>query len=176
MSWQTQTPADRFFGSIAYLLPIVDAYFFGLFIFRQFPIVERAYIPLYPLMWFRNLDFGALLSGGLLSGLATGGFLLFLGLYLYVVMNPRIGRFIRFNVLQAILIGILLSLTEIAFQHLFLTAIQVSESFEVVPIVMDIIFAIAIGISFYAMAIAALGKYTQLARLSQAAQLHVDRL
>jgi hypothetical protein len=175
MSWQTQTPADRFFGSIAYLLPIADAFFFGFFIFRQFPLVGQLYIPLYPLIWLDKLDLGALVSGGFLSGLVTGGFIIFLLLYRYVVINPRISRFIRFNVLQAIMLGILLSLTEIAFKYPFLTAIEYSNSLEVVPIVMSIIFVTAVGVSLYALGIAALGKYTQLARLSQAAQAHIER-
>ena len=47
-----------------------------------------------------------------------GGFLLFLVLFLAVVRNPRIPYFLRFNVLQAILLDIVLVVLSLAFQLL----------------------------------------------------------
>ena len=82
-SQSSQTAADRFFGSLAYLLPIADVYFFGVFVFEQFPIVRELYTPLLPLVTLNN---------------GFGGFILFMVLYLGVAANPQVSRFIRFNV------------------------------------------------------------------------------
>ena len=104
-SQSSETAANRFFGGLAYLLPIADVYFFGVFVFEQFPIVRELYTPLLPLVAINN---------------GFGGFILFLGLYIGVAINPRISRFIRFNVIQAILIGILISLCQLLLQYVFL--------------------------------------------------------
>jgi vacuolar-type H+-ATPase subunit I/STV1 len=159
MSWQTQTPADRFFGSITYLLPIVEVYSFGKFVFEQFPIAELLYQPLAPLMW-------------VVYALPMGSFALFLGLYLGVVNNRSISRFIRFNVLQAILIGILLSLCSLALRYLLLPIIGGSI---VTQVLMNIIFLGTIGTSVYAIVMSALGKYAEFAQLSEAAHIQIDR-
>ncbi len=160
MSWQSsQTAADRFFGSLVYLLPIVDAYSFGRFVFEQFPIVEQLYQPLFPLMLIYSLPFG--------------GFILFLGLYLGVVNNPRISRFIRFNTLQAILIGILLSLCSLVLKYILFPIIG---SGIVTQVLMNVIFLGTIAMSVYGIAMSALGKYAEFAQLSETAHMHIDRI
>lgn len=160
MSWQSsQTAADRFFGSLVYLLSIVDAYAFGRFIFEQFPIVEQIYQPLFPLMLIYSLPFG--------------GFILFLGLYLGVVNNPRISRFIRFNTLQTILIGILLSLCGMALRYVLLPIIG---NGIVTQVLMNVIFLGTIAMSVYGIVMSALGKYAEFSQLSETAHLHVDRI
>lgn len=159
MSWQTQTPADRFFGSIAYLLPIVEVYSFGRFVFEQFPIAELLYQPLAPLMW-------------LFYTIPMGSFVVFLCLYLGVVNNRSVSRFIRFNVLQAILIGILISLCSLVLRYLLLPIIGGSI---VTQVLMNVVFLGTIGVSVYAIVMSALGKYTELAKLSEAAHLQIDR-
>jgi Chloroplast import apparatus Tic20-like len=159
MSWQSsQTPADRFFGSLAYLLPIVDVYSFGRFVFEQFPIAQQLYQPLFPLL--------------LIYSLPLGGFALFIGLYLGVVNNPRISRFIRFNVLQAILIGILISLCGLVRQYILLPIIGGSS---VTQVLMNVIFFGTIAVSFYGIVMSALGKYTEFGQLSEAAHMQIDR-
>ena len=159
MSWQTQTPADRFFGSITYLLPIVEVYSFGRFVFEQFPIVKELYQPLSPLMW-------------LIYVLPFGSFALFLGLYLGVVNNRSVSRFIRFNVLQAILIGILISLCSLVLQYLLLPILGGSI---ITQVLMNIIFLGTIGASVYGIVMSALGKYAEFAQLSEAAHIQIDR-
>jgi hypothetical protein len=158
MSWQTQTPADRFFGSVTYLLPIAGVYSFGIFVFEQFPIVKQLYLPLSPLMF--------------VYAIPSGAFVLFLVLYLGVVNNRTISRFIRFNVLQSILIGILISLCELVRQYILP---QIFGGGIVTQVLMSIVFLSTIGLSVYAIVISALGKYTEFAKLSEAAHLQIDR-
>jgi uncharacterized membrane protein len=159
MSWQSsETAGDRFFGSLAYLLPIADVYFFGRFVFSQFPILEQIYQPLAPLLAINNDR--------------IGGFLLFFGLYIGVVINPRISRFIRFNVLQSILIGILLSLCGLLLQYVLLPIIGASPITEVL---MNTVFFGTWAIAGYGIIMSALGKYTEIPQLSETAQMQVDR-
>lgn len=157
-SSSSETASDRFFGSLAYLLPIVDVFSFGIFVFQQFPIVRQLYQLLEPLMFIYRIPFGS--------------FILFLGLYLGVVNNPRISRFIRFNVLQSILIGILLSLCGLLLQYLLLPLFRDSV---VTQVLMNVIFLGTIALSFYGIAMSAMGKYTEFGQLSETAHLHVGR-
>jgi uncharacterized membrane protein len=159
MSWQSsETPADRFFGSLAYFLPIADVFFFGRFVFAQFPIVEQLYQPLAPLLALNNDR--------------IGGLLLFLGLYIGVVINPRISRFIRFNVLQSILIGILISLCGLLLQYVLLPIIGASP---ITQVLMNTVFFGTWVMAGYGIIMSALGKYTEIPQLSETAQMQVDR-
>jgi hypothetical protein len=159
MGWQSsQTAADRFFGSLAYLLPIADVQFFGLFVFKEFPIVGQLYQFIAPLMLVYSIPFGS--------------FMLFLLLYIGVVNNPRISRFIRFNVLQAILIGILLSLCGLVLQYILLPVIGFGV---VTQVLMNVVFLGTIAMCVYGIVMSAIGKYTAFPQLSETAHLHVDR-
>jgi uncharacterized membrane protein len=158
MSWQSsETPVDRFFGSLAYLLPIADVFVFGRFVFGQFPSLEQIYLPLAPLLAFNN---------------GIGGFLLFLGLYIGVVINPRISRFIRFNVLQAILIGILISLCGLILQYILAPIPGIGA---VIEVFMNTIFFGTWAMAAYGIFMSAFGKYTEIPQLSETAQMQVDR-
>ncbi len=156
-SQSSQTAADRFFGGLAYLLPIADVYFFGVFVFQQFPIVQEFYTPLLPLVQINN---------------GFGGFILFLGLYIGVAINPRISRFIRFNVIQAILIGILISLCQLLLQYVFL---KIPGIETVTQVLMNTVFFGTIVMSVYGIGMSALGKYTEIPQLSDTAQMQADR-
>ena len=157
-SQSSQTAADRFFGSLAYLLPIADVYFFGLFVFREFPIIEQLYQPLAPLLAINNNQIGSLV--------------LFFGLYVGVVVNPQISRFIRFNVLQAILIGILISLCGLLLRYVLLPIIGMGAATQVL---MNVVFYGTIAMSGYGIFMSALGKYTEIPQLSETAQMQIDR-
>jgi Chloroplast import apparatus Tic20-like len=158
MSWQSsETVADRFFGGLAYLLPIVNAYFFGGFIFAQFPIVEQLYEPLMPLIRFDS---------------GFGGFILFLVLYAGVAVNPRISRFIRFNVFQAILIGILLSLCRLLLQAVLP---GIPGLGEITQVLLNTVFLGTLAIAGYGIIMSALGKYTDIPQLSETARIQIDR-
>jgi Chloroplast import apparatus Tic20-like len=154
----SETAADRFFGSLAYLLPIADVYFFGLFVFKQFPIVEQLYQPLAPLLAINNNQIASLA--------------LFFGLYVGVVVNPQISRFIRFNVLQAILIGILISLCGLILQYVLLPIMGMGILTQVL---MNVVFYGTVAASAYGIVMSAFGKYTEIPQLSETAQMQIDR-
>jgi uncharacterized membrane protein len=96
---------QRLLAALAYLLPWSDGVPFGVALFGLFPPLGWLALPALPVMALqRQVPFG--------------GFLLFLALFLAVVRNPRVPYFIRFNVLQAILLDIVLIVLSLAFNVL----------------------------------------------------------
>jgi len=90
---------------LPYLLPWSAALPFGESLDNLFPALQWLVLPALPvLMLERSVPFG--------------GFLLFLVLFLAVVRNPQVPYFLRFNVLQAILLDIVLVVVSLAFQLL----------------------------------------------------------
>ena len=96
---------QRLLGLLAYLLPWSDALSFGRELYNLFPWIAYLALPATPVLLLeRSIPFG--------------GFLLFLVLFLVVVRNPNVPYYLRFNVLQAILLDILLVLLALAFNVL----------------------------------------------------------
>jgi len=93
---------QRLLGALAYLLPLSDALRFGQSLFDMFPLLGWLALPALPLVVLEQ-------------AIPFGGLVLFLLLFLLVVRNPRVPYPIRFNVLQAILIDIVLVLLSLAF-------------------------------------------------------------
>ena len=90
---------------LAYLLPWSDALSFGRELYNLFPWISYLALPATPVLLLeRSIPFG--------------GFLLFLVLFLVVVRNPNVPYYLRFNVLQAILLDILLVVLALAFNVL----------------------------------------------------------
>ena len=96
---------QRLLGMLAYLLPWSDALSFGRELYNLFPWIAYLALPATPVLLLeRSIPFG--------------GFLLFLVLFLVVVRNPNVPYYLRFNVLQAILLDILLVVLALAFNVL----------------------------------------------------------
>ena len=96
---------QRLLGVLAYLLPWSDALCFGRELYNLFPWISYLALPATPVLLLeRSIPFG--------------GFLLFLVLFLVVVRNPQVPYYLRFNVLQAILVDILLVVLALAFNVL----------------------------------------------------------
>ena len=93
---------QRLLGALAYLLPLSDALRFGQALFDMFPLLQWVAVPALPLVVLEQ-------------AIPFGGLVLFLLLFLLVVRNPKVPYPIRFNVLQAILIDIVLVLLTLAF-------------------------------------------------------------
>jgi len=96
---------QRLLALLAYLLPWSDGVPFGSSLFALFPPLQWLLLPALPVeLVQRNVPFG--------------GFLLFLVLYLAVVRNQQVPYYLRFHVLQAILIDIVLVVVSLAFRVL----------------------------------------------------------
>lgn len=89
-------PIERFLGIAPYLLPLLDALSFGRYVFAAAPAIAapilRVLGPIYAV--YRGIPFMA--------------FGIFLALYVLVVRNTNMSRFIRFNTFQALMIDIAL--------------------------------------------------------------------
>ena len=96
---------QRLLAALAYLLPWSDALPFGQSLFGLFPALQWLQLPALPLILLQD-------------AVPFGSFVLVLVLFLAVVRNSRVPYLIRFNVLQAILVDILLVLVSLAFRIL----------------------------------------------------------
>jgi hypothetical protein len=154
MTWRGSFDVkDRIFGALVYLFAIFDALPFGVFLFKQFPFLQFLFVPLTPIF----LVYGALGS--------FAGLIIFFILFLAVVRNPRISRFIRFNTLQAILIGILLALFGFAMNILGrgLGDNLITETLY------NVIFLASMAACIYSIVQSALGRYAEIPAISDAA-------
>jgi hypothetical protein len=96
---------QRLLAAAAYLLPWSDAIPFGRSLFGLFPSLQWLSVPALPVAMLQQM-------------VPFGGLVLFLALYLGVVRNGQVPYPIRFNVLQAILIDIVLVVVSLAFNLL----------------------------------------------------------
>ena len=96
---------QRLLAAAAYLLPWSDAIPFGRSLFGLFPFLQWLSVPALPVAMLQQM-------------VPFGGLVLFLALYLGVVRNGQVPYTIRFNVLQAIMIDIVLVLVSLAFNLL----------------------------------------------------------
>jgi len=158
MTWRgTTTVKDRIFASLPYLLPLLDVQLFGMFLFRQFPILKWIYdVPLKPLL-------------ALYYGFPLGSLIIFFVLYFAVVRNERINHLIRFNAMQAILIGIILTLVSLVFQILG----RLLFSGLLVETLFNIIFLGTLVASIYSIIQSLLGRYAELPGISEASYFQV---
>jgi hypothetical protein len=102
---------QRLLAALAYTLPWSDAIGFGKPLLSQFPWLNLLVLPALPMLQFEQLFS--------LGGLGLGGLLLFLVLYAGVVRNPQVPYTLRFNVLLALMIDILLIVLQLAMEILF---------------------------------------------------------
>jgi hypothetical protein len=99
------TAWQRLLALLAYLLPWSDGLPFGRSLYGLFPALQWLSLPALPIVLVQQ-------------AVPFGGFLLFLVLFLAVVRNQRVPYFLRFNVLQAILLDIVLVVLSLAFNLL----------------------------------------------------------
>jgi hypothetical protein len=157
MTWRgTTTVKDRIFASLPYLLPLLDVYPFGRFLLRQFPILGLIYLPLQPLL-------------ALYYGVQFASLIIFFVVYFAVVRNERINHLIRFNAMQAILIGIILTLISLVFRIL---AVVLTSSL-LVETLFNIIFLGTLVASIYSIIQSLVGRYAELPGISEASYFQV---
>lgn len=87
---------ERALSILPYFVPLLDSLSFGFYVFRRVPLAGSLILaPLYPVFQiYRGIPF-----------LAFGVFLI---LYILVVRNPDVPRFVRFNTYQALVLDIVL--------------------------------------------------------------------
>jgi len=161
MAWRgSTTVSDRIFASLVYLLPLIDvirlvAPILGGDSFLS-PLLLIIAQPLMPLM-------------AIYSGFVP--LIVFFALFLLVVRNENIAHFIRFNTMQSILFGIVLSLVAIIWDF------ALGPIFSGIPLLSQTLFnavflgtIVAIG---YSLVQTVLGRYAEIPTISDAVYMQV---
>ena len=147
---------QRLLGLLAYLLPWSDALSFGRELYNLFPWISYLALPATPVLLLeRSIPFG--------------GFLLFLVLFLVVVRNPNVPYYLRFNVLQAILLDILLVVLALA-SNVFLSPLGNSLMIRTLN---NTVFIGALVLVLYASIQCIRGKEADLPTLSDAVRMQL---
>jgi hypothetical protein len=157
MAWRGSTTVkDRIFACLPYLLPLVSAVPFGVFLFQQFPAFRVLLIPLQPVLFiYQTIPFA--------------GIIVFFLLFLLVVRNERIVHFIRFNTMQAILLDILLVLCSLL-SSILLKGLGTNLVTETL---LNIVFLGTVAACGYSIVQSLLGRYAEIPALSEAVHAQV---
>ena len=164
MTWRGSTDIkDRIFSTLVYCFAIFDTIYFSGFLVRQFPIFNFLLLPGLPVAVIYGF-FGQFFG-------RFGSFLVFMILFLGVVRNDRISHFIRYNAMQTILIGILLSLIQLLMEWVLLRAL--GGGGLLIETLYNVVFLGGIAASYYSMIQSALGRYAEIPTISEAAYSQV---
>ncbi len=165
MSWRGSTsPSDRIFSCLVYLLPLMDvvALVGGVLLLSNSfltPLLAAIIIPLRPLLGF-YYGFGGFMP-----------LIIFFALYMLVVRNESVPHFIRFNAMQSILIGIVLSLFSILWQFIFSAVFPTSSL--ITQTIFNTVFLAVVAAVGYSIVQSALGRYAEIPTISEAAYTQV---
>ena len=165
MVWRgSNATQDRVLASLTYLMPILDVLSLGTFLFFLFPPLQWLFLPLFYLAPIYSI------------GLVQMG--LFFGLFIGVVRNSNCSHFLRFNTMQALLLGIFAALLNIALglfgfsqQYGGFGSSGVTEL--IFPIFLSAIFVFVAGASIYAIIQSLRGEYPEIPIISQAVSSQV---
>ena len=96
---------QRLISIFIYLLPLSQGIAFGKYLFIEFPLLKLLIIPALPILYIQQL-------------IPLAGLLLYVICFIFIIRNPKISYFIRYNMLQAILINISLIIVNFVFNIL----------------------------------------------------------
>ncbi len=155
-------PLDRALAALAYVMPLASALdariYFDRFLAEQAPsvlsFINLILIPLQPLVAIVN-DFFL-------------GLIVFILLFVFVVQNTNISRFIRFNVLQAILVSFMISITLLVMDVLKLTGDNI-----IGETLCNVLFLGGMAIVVYSVAQSVLGRYAEIPTISDAVNMQM---
>ena len=148
---------QRLLAALAYLVPWSTAIEFGSGLFRLYPPLQWLTLPALPVILLQR-------------AVPFGGLVLFLVLFLAVVRNSQVPYLIRFNVLQAILIDIVLFVLSLASQTLLG---PLGDSF-LVRTLSNTIFLGTLLLLLFAVAQNLRGKDAEIPTVSEAVRMQLD--
>lgn len=169
MTWRSAvTVPDRIFGSLPYLLPLIDvcllamsyAVRYNIGLFAQFPVFSLILVPLMPLV-------------RIYTGFPFAGLIVFILLLTLVVRNTNISRFIRFNTMQAILMDILLILAQLILNLVLEPILGGTSLILVLDTLLNVVVLGILAAVVYCMSQTVLGRRPEIPTLSAAADMRV---
>jgi hypothetical protein len=162
MAWSSSaTIPDRIFSALAYLLPVAVGLSFAVYLVKLIPGLALVLLPVLPIAMVWNSP--------------ILGFILFLGLFMLVVRNDRISYFIRFNVMQAILVDIVLVICQLLLVPLLgvLTQALGSSGVFLEETLYNMVFLGVLGIFVYGVGQSLMGNYANIPTISDAVKSQV---
>ncbi|WP_348983009.1 Tic20 family protein [Brasilonema sp. UFV-L1] len=164
MAWRgSTTTQNRLLSCLPYILPLIQVYAFGFFLFSQFPFLQWLYVPLMPVMQLYQFL-------NQLIPFIGADFVIFFALYLLVVRNEKVQHFIRFHTLQALLLSIFTYLCMAVLQLIGIVQQGASISVPLFGnVVVTLIFLAVVVASIYSIVQAVRGMYAEIPLISQAA-------
>ncbi|MGD1850091.1 MAG: Tic20 family protein [Cyanophyceae cyanobacterium] len=163
MNWQPNiTPSDRAFSVLPYIMPIIEAIALSLTaagptnsILIQVPIFQPLLVILAPIMQ-------------IYLGVPFASFIIFILLFLLVVRNDKISRFIRYNTMQAIMLDIVVFLCGLIIRVVFAPI----GGFIVQTLASTVFLGILVG-SIYSIVQSVRGEYAEIPTISDAVQMQI---
>ena len=161
-------PRDRLYASLPYLLPLSAVVMFGAKLLQQFLPLQYIFFPFFWL--YRNvLMFPVVPVLGL-----NGEFVILIGLYLLVIRDARINHFVRFNTMQAILLEIVIFLTQLSINLLVVITGGVGSVGLILEVLGNTAFLGIVAACIYAIVQNISGKYTEIPGISEAAAMQCE--
>jgi hypothetical protein len=166
MTWRgTATAQDRFFGSLPYLLPLMEvsllalsyAMRYGIGLFAQFPVFQLILVPLSPLI-------------RVYTSFPFAGLIVFILLLTLVVRNSNISHFIRFNTMQAILLDIVMIVGQLI---LSLVLEPILQGGLLMDTLLNVVVLGILAAVVYSVARTVMGEYAEIPTLSEAVHMQV---
>jgi hypothetical protein len=152
MSWRGSTsPIDRIFAALPYLLPIsIGVVSHGQRLLGSFGLdsVTEVFSPIAQLSTFPL------------------GLIIFIALFALVINNSNINHFIRYNVFQALLIDIILTLVEVITPILFKLLAFLPGMLEIAQVIDSTVFLGVVAAGGFSIVQTALGRYAEIPSLS----------
>lgn len=154
---------DRAFSALSYVMPLAAAYQAGSVYFFRFLASEPSLSPLSQGLNLLFLPFAPLIA----IENSFFGLFIFIALFVFVVRNTNISRFIRFNVLQAILLSFLISIVMLILDVLKLSGTFVGQT------LFNVLFLGGMVAVVYAVAQSVMGRYAEIPTISDAVNMQM---
>ena len=174
MTWRGSTTVkDRILACLPYLVPLLEVLMLGSFLFALIPPLGLLFSPLFPLLPIYFFSIG---------GIALVEFGVFFGLFLGVVQNHTLPLFIRFNTIQALLLGVFAVLCRAALDLLGISQQVLIGGFSggmlgssalLVAVALSAIFIVVVAASVYSVVQSLRGQYAEIPLISEAAHAQV---
>lgn len=158
------TTQERLLSCLPFLVPLLNTYPFGSYIFSQFPPFRLLFFPI-------ELLLPIYLIGG--GGFSIVRLMVFIGLYAGVVRNNRIRHLIRYNAMQAIMLGISLTIILMVLQVVGILGSSVGSTTSggglFVMVLSNVLFLGTLGIVVFSVVQSLRGHHAEVPLISDAA-------
>ncbi|KAE9621988.1 hypothetical protein Lal_00032738 [Lupinus albus] len=149
---------DRLISVAAYCLPFFNSLQYSRFLLSQYPNLSLLFEPIIPfLSLYRSIPYAS--------------FVAFFALYLGLVRNPNVNRYVRFNAMQAVTLDVLLVLP-VLMQRIFSPG-RVGLGFKVMVWSHNFIFLFAVLCFFYSAGSCVFGRTPYLPFVADAASRQI---